>query len=143
MIDRSNILQDSLNQFNTTKDLDLKKAVQIHFIDEVAQDVGGVFRDWYSSIFNEIFNTQKHNLFYEINNKYGNSSIFIPTSKIKGLEYINNNEKIIYMFIGQIFAKGIYDKSLLKLNLNRVLLKLLQKDKVVLDDIKYFDFEVR
>lgn len=143
VIDRTNILQESLNQFHTTKDLDLKKAVQIHFIGEVAQDVGGVFRDWYSSIFNEIFNFSKYNLFYEINNKFGNSSIFIPTTKIKNMEFINNNDSIIYKFIGQIFAKGIYDKSLLKLNLNRVLLKHLQRETIVLDDIKYFDYEVR
>jgi len=138
VISRSNILEESFNQFKTTENLNLKKSVQIHFIDEVAQDVGGVFREWYFSLFNEIFN-QKYNLFYEVQNKYGPTSMFIPTTKATN---ISDSEEAYYNFIGKILGKGIYDKTLLKVNLNRVILRKILKQQITLDDLKYLDYQL-
>lgn len=138
VISRNSILEESFNQFKTTDHLDLKKSVQIHFIDEVAQDVGGVFREWYTSLFNEIFNP-KYNLFIEVQNSYGPTSMFIPVTKTKNLI---SKELDYYAFIGMILGKGIYDKSLLKVNLNRVLLKHLLKSEIELEDIEYLDYQV-
>lgn len=131
-------MEESYNQFKTTDHLDLKKSVQIHFIDEVAQDVGGVFREWYTCLFDEIFN-KKYNLFGEIQNSYGPTSMFIPQSQATNLI---DKDIGYYSFIGKILGKGIYDKNLLKVNLNRVLLKHLLKMEIELDDLKYLDFQV-
>jgi hypothetical protein len=116
----------------------LKKSVQIHFIDEVAQDVGGVFREWYTSLFNEIFSS-KYNIFTEIQNKYGPTSMFIPTSQAKNL---SEDSLLYYNFIGKILGKGLYDKNLLKINLNRILLKQFLGLSIELEDVKYLDYQV-
>ena len=39
----------------TSTELDFNINIQIFFIEEVVHDAGGVEREWYSSIFKEIF----------------------------------------------------------------------------------------
>ena len=48
VIDRVNIVQDTLNQISTTDRFDFHKELKIFFIDEVAQDAGGILREWIS-----------------------------------------------------------------------------------------------
>lgn len=48
VIDRANIIQDTLSQINTTDDFDFHKELKIFFIDEEAQDAGGILREWIS-----------------------------------------------------------------------------------------------
>ena len=139
VISRDNILRESFNQFRTTPSLNIIKGVQIHFIDEVAQDVGGVFREWYTMLFNEIFST-KYNLFYEVKNKYGPVSMFIPMTESSNL--LDGTELEYYNFIGKIIAKGIFDKTLIKVNLNLILIKFLLDEKISLEDIKYLDLQI-
>lgn len=115
------------------------KSVQIHFIDEVAQDVGGVFREWHTSLFNEIL-SEKYNFFYDVKNSYGPSGIFIPTTKVKN---IKENTLEYYNFIGKVLAKGIYDKNLLKFNLHRILIKHLLELDITLEDLRYLDNDVK
>jgi hypothetical protein len=138
VISRDNVFEESFNQFKTTPHLDIKKGVQIHFIDEVAQDVGGVFREWYSSLFNEVFHS-KYNLFIEIQNSYGPTSMFFPLTKPNNL---TSDPSEYYEFIGKIVAKGIYDKTLLKVKFNRLLLLFMLSKKPTLEDLKYFDYQV-
>lgn len=138
VISRDNILEESYNQFSSSEEIDLKKSVQIHFIDEVAQDVGGVFREWYSCLFKEIF-SEKYHLFYEIQKAYGPNSMFIPVGKPRNL---SESGISYYSFIGKILGKGLYDKNILKVNLNRILLKHLLQQTIVLEDIRYLDTQV-
>lgn len=46
VIDRNNIIEDTLNQIETTDYFDFHKEIKIFFIDEVAQDAGGVLKEW-------------------------------------------------------------------------------------------------
>ncbi len=140
MINRENILEDSLNQFQTTQDLDLKKELKIFFVDEVAQDVGGVYREWYSSLIDAVTNPNE-GLLYEICDKsFGNNSFFIPTFK-----EFNRKEFSLdyYEFIGKVLAKGIIDRIIIKINFNVVLLKHILKRRIDLEDLRYIDYEVR
>jgi len=138
VISRDKILEESFLQIKTTDNLNLRKSVQIFFIDEIAQDVGGVFREFYSCLFSEIFNP-KYNLFIEIQNKYGPTSIFIPHTQPKE---IKDSSQAFYNFIGKMLGKGIYDKQVLKVNFNRILLKHLVKQPILLEDIKYLDLQI-
>ena len=56
IIHRNNILEESFNQFMTIKDINLLEELHIHFVDEIANDEGGVYREWYSCLFKEFFN---------------------------------------------------------------------------------------
>ena len=138
IINRNNILQDSYNQFQTTIDLDLTKAMQIFFIDEVAQDTGGVYREWYTNIFNEIF-SEDQRFFKLVKNKYGKTSYFFSDElpKYHDLEYQD-----YYMFIGKILSKALFDKIILQIDLNIIILKRLLDIKIELEDLKYLDLQV-
>ena len=142
VISRDNILEESYNQFMTDNDLNLKRNVHIFFIDEVARDVGGVYREWYSSLFNEIF-SKKFSFFIEINyNSFAKGSFFLPVQNpIK----FNNDYLSYYKFIGKIIGKALFDKITLNYNINPIILKhLITKDnpKFTLEDLKYYDIEL-
>jgi len=113
--------------------------MQIFFIDEVAQDTGGVYREWYTNIFAEIF-SKDENFFEQVNNKkYGKTSYFfadkLPTNHSSDyLEY--------YSFIGKILAKAIFDKIVLKIDLNYIILKKILALPIELKDLKFLDIQV-
>ena len=135
VINRKNILEESFNQFMTTKDLNLKEPIQIHFVDEVAHDAGGVYREWYSCLFKEFFNI-KNKLFIENNNNacFKGTYLIYPKYDNMKMEY--------YEFFGKLGAKALIDNVNISEILNRIVLNYLRGDKVVLDDMKYYDLDL-
>ena len=135
VINRKNILEESFNQFMTTKDLNLKEPIQIHFVDEVAHDAGGVYREWYSCLFKEFFNI-KNKLFIENNNNacFKGTYLIYPKYDNMKMEY--------YEFFGKLGAKALIDNVNISEILNRIVLNYLRGDKVVLDDMKYYDLDI-
>ena len=55
IVERSNLLRDSFEQFKTGIQLDLRKELKIHFVDEISQDAGGLVREWFSVLTEELF----------------------------------------------------------------------------------------
>ena len=135
VINRKNILEESFNQFMTTKDLNLKEPIQIHFVDEVANDAGGVYREWYSCLFKEIFNS-KNKLFIENTNNacFNGTYLIYPKYDNMKMDY--------YEFFGKLAAKALIDSVNISEILNRTLLNYLKGEKVVLDDMKYYDLDL-
>jgi hypothetical protein len=139
VVSRENILEESFNQFMTTDELDLKKVMHIFFIDEVAHDIGGVYREWYTNLFEKIFSNE-HNFFYQIeDNCAGKNSYFIPTTIPKKYFY---NYLDYYEFIGKVLSKAIFDKITLKTNLSIILIKHLLNLRIELEDLRYLDNSV-
>ncbi len=149
---RENILEESFNQFMTTHDLDLKKSMQIFFVDEVAIDIGGVYREWYSSLFEAIF-AEKNCFFIKITESdKARHTYFIPVetfNKNSNDEDNNNNidrrnqeNLLYYRFIGKIMGKALFDKITIKGNFNKILIKLLIDEKIGLEDLEHFDKSV-
>ena len=127
VVSRDNILEESFNQFMTTHELDLRKAMQIFFVDEIAQDIGGVYREWYSVLFDSIFNNK---FFYPAEGHTYYISVNKPDQ---------DNYSLYYEFFGKIIGKAIFDKITIKMNLNIVLIKQILDMEIVLEDIKYLD----
>jgi hypothetical protein len=145
VISRDNILVESFNQFMTTKELNLHTNLQIHFIDEIAYDIGGVYREWYYCLFKEIFNTNNNFFTLITTNTYTNvntSTYYIPTSNPS----LNITEHLLYYkFIGKIIGKALFDKITMGINLNRIILKHLMGyalNEFNLDDLKYYDISI-
>lgn len=135
IINRANILEDSFRQFTTTKELSLSRPIKIFFIDEVASDEGGVYRDWFSCLFKAILN-KNTKLFRENNNicLIKNSYLFYPEYKGMKFEY--------YEFVGQLITKGFIDMMNINFNLNLVLGKQLLQKTITLEDIQYYDLDL-
>ena len=145
VISRKNVFEETYNQFMTSTELNLHRNIQIYFIEEVAHDAGGVEREWYSSIFKEIF-SEKNSFFNEIKQKsYAQGTYFI--SKNINEKYLNKKD-MYYSFIGVLFAKALLDKISIPYKLNPLILKyfIYSKDNLLniftIDDIKYYDIEI-
>ncbi len=145
VISRKNVFEETYNQFMTSTELNLHRNIQIYFIEEVAHDAGGVEREWYSSIFKEIF-SEKNSFFNEIKQKsYAQGTYFI--SKNVNEKYLNKKD-MYYSFIGVLFAKALLDKISIPYKLNPLILKyfIYSKDNLlnifIIDDIKYYDIEI-
>lgn len=155
VISRKNIFEESYNQFMTSTELNLHRNIQIYFIEEVAHDAGGVEREWYSTIFKEIF-SEKNNFFYEIKTKSDAKGTFFISNKIN--EKYSDKKDMYYSFIGILFAKALLDKILIPYKLNPIILKYLiysndnkndngnninnENNIFNLDDIKNYDIEI-
>ena len=135
LIHRNNILEESFNQFMTIKDINLLEELHIHFVDEIANDEGGVYREWYSCLFKEFFNI-KNKLFIENNNNacFKGTYLIYPKYDNMKMEY--------YEFFGKLGAKALIDNVNISEILNRIVLNYLRGDKVVLDDMKYYDLDL-
>ena len=148
VISRKNIFDESYNQFMTSTELNLHRNIQIYFIEEVAHDAGGVEREWYSTIFKEIF-SEKKKFFYKIDTKNEAKGTFFISNEINE-KYSEKKDKY-YSFIGVLFAKALLDKILIPYKLNPIILKffIFSNDNTAninsifnLDDIKYYDLEI-
>lgn len=137
VINRANILEDSYKQFTTTKELNLSRPIKIFFVDEVASDEGGVYRDWLSCLFKTIFGKEKK-LFKENENNclVKNTYMFYPKYKKIKLEY--------YEFIGKLYSKAFIDMMNINNNVqfNLVLIKQILKKPIELEDIQYYDLDL-
>ena len=135
IINRENILEDSFHQILTTKEFNLSRPISIFFIDEVASDEGGVYREWYSCLFKAIFSKEKK-LFKENNNNclIKNTYMFYP--KYKGIKFE------YFEFIGKLTTKAIVDMMNIDFQLNYVLSKQILKKEINLEDLQYYDLDL-
>ena len=135
VINRNNILEESFNQFMTTKELNVIEPIQIHFVDEVGHDAGGVFREWYSALYREFFN-EKNKFFIENNNNsiIKGTYLIYPKYKDMNLDY--------YEFFGKLGAKALIDNVYISEILNRTVIKYLLGQKIELFDIQFFDIDL-
>ncbi len=137
IINRNNILEDSLNQFKNNKEINLKRPLHIFFIDEDCNDIGGIYREYFSSIFKEFF-SEKNNFFKELHNEgLGKNTIILSDTQPKYNNYLE-----YYELFGKLVAKALVDRFILNENLNRILLKHLMNIHINLEDMKYYDIEL-
>ena len=149
VISRKNIFEETYNQFMTSTELNLNRKIQIYFIEEVAHDAGGVEREWYSTLFKEIF-SKENNFFCEIETRSEDKGSFFISNKINE-KYIKEKESY-YFFIGTLISKALLDKILIPYKLSKIILKYIlypknDKENYInniynLEDIKYYDLEI-
>eukprot|EP00826_Nyctotherus_ovalis_P048465 TRINITY_DN5715_c0_g1_i10.p1 TRINITY_DN5715_c0_g1~~TRINITY_DN5715_c0_g1_i10.p1 ORF type:complete len:437 (-),score=141.74 TRINITY_DN5715_c0_g1_i10:154-1464(-) len=135
VVERSHFLRDSFEQFRTITDLDLRRELKIHFIDEVCQDAGGLIREWFSVLTEELFATS-FGLFVRTNTSIVSYTIN-PDSK-----QFHSNHLEYYSFCGQIIAKALFEKIPIKAYLAKYILKQITCEEVAAEDLKYYDEEL-
>jgi hypothetical protein len=127
VLSRDNVLEETINQFSTVDQLELHKDIKIFFIDEEARDIGGVIREWFSIVTEELFK---------------------PESKV--FEVVNNNQDTFYTihldatfemwhFAGLIFGKAIFESVPLDGRLSKLLLMRMLANEPCFEDLKYHD----
>ena len=136
VIDKNNILEDSYQQFTTTKDLNLKLPLEIYFTGLEVNEDGGVNRDWYSCLLKDIFSKERK-LFRENPNDCLLKGTYLLHPKYPGMkmEY--------YEFIGTLLIKAFYDSITIKgYVINYILLNAVMKRATKLEDVKYYDLSL-
>ena len=133
-INRKNILEESYVAFNKEQ-FNFARPLKIKFINE-NNDVEGSYRDWYQNMFKDIMSPNKK-LF--LVNPYKSIEPFniLIYPKYPGMRME------LYEFIGKFIIKSIVDMILIRnLIINKVHLKLITKNQITLEDIKYFNLDL-
>ncbi len=135
VIGRQDLFHDSFEQFRTTTGLDLRGEIKIHFVDEMAQDAGGLIREWFSGIVEEIFRPA-FGLFQRAN---------VPELSFvinEGSAMAQKNHLQYFRFAGQVIAKALFERTPVKAYLNWTLLKQMLGQQITEADLKYYDKEL-
>ena len=133
-INRKNILEESYVAFNKEQ-FNFARPLKIKFINE-NNDVEGSYRDWYQNMFKDIMSPNKK-LF--LVNPYKSIEPFniLIYPKYPGMRME------LYEFIGKFIIKLIVDMILIRnFIINKVHLKLITKNQITLEDIKYFNLDL-
>ena len=135
LVDRKFFLRDSFEQFKTIPGLDLRKELKIHFLDEICQDAGGLIREWFTILTEELF-SDEFGLFIKTKTPIISYTIN-PDSK-----HLMKNHLEYYQFSGQILSKALFERVPIKAYLAKSLIKRLIGVELSFDDLKYFDLEL-
>ena len=127
-INRKNYLIESMKQI---KKIDLFKELKINFIGEVSYDAGGIEREWFTILFQNL-EGEKLNLFH-ISDSQEFSYIINPFLKNtnKNLEYFN--------FIGKLIGKALLDNITINICFNKLIYKLILEEEITFEDLVFID----
>ncbi len=135
VVERENFLRDSFEQFRTTTDLDLRREVKIHFLNEVSQDAGGLIREWFSIVTEDLFDPR-----FGLFKRAGTSDLSYVFNEYSD-QFLPNHLDYLF-FCGQIVAKALYEAIPIKAYLSKAIVKQLLGLPLVPDDLKYVDLEI-
>ena len=128
-ISRDNCLEESIEQIEY---VDLWREVKIEFKGEVSYDAGGLFREWFIILIEELEKKEK--------------GIF-EKSECDEISYVFNknlNEQSSWVekylcFIGKLMAKSIIDNITINLSFNILIYKLILEEEIKFEDLKNID----
>ncbi|KAI9298105.1 ubiquitin-protein ligase E3A, partial [Neoconidiobolus thromboides FSU 785] len=124
-IRREYLIEDSLNQLSKHSK-DLKKKLTIKFIGEDGIDAGGLTKEWFMLLINELMNP-KYGLFY-----YEKTSQYFWFN----MNCLENEQN--YFLFGVIVGLAIYNSTILNLQLPTALFKKLFNIELDLLDLKCY-----
>ena len=101
----------------------MKKVLQVSFSNEVSKDVGGISREFFTTIMREMF-TDAFGLFSQANTEQFSYKVADDS-----LEIVDS--QVLFNFFGKLLGKALFDRVPLNLCLNQsVFLALLGKINV-------------
>lgn len=131
-VDRNNLLRDTFLQISALKnpDLDLKKPLKIVFKDEPGVDEGGVQREFFELIVNELLDTTK--------------GFFIQTDAFNWFNPDAKDPAALQAFLlaGIVLGLAIYNGNLINIKFPIVVYKKLRGLAITLNDMKEFDSQL-
>ena len=135
-IRRSRILDDSHRAWSQLRHEDLHKWMRFQFYGEPGVDAGGLEREWFGLVIEEIFSPNA-GLFTRCGSESGGSYHINPISGA-----INANHLSYFRFIGRILGKAIMEQQFIKANLSLPLRKQLIGMPVTFSDLEFVDEEL-
>uniref|UniRef100_A0A0N5A261 HECT-type E3 ubiquitin transferase n=1 Tax=Parastrongyloides trichosuri TaxID=131310 RepID=A0A0N5A261_PARTI len=134
-IERTHIIEDGYRQLNGMNPKDLKNTIRVKFVnaqglDEAGIDRDGVFKEFLELTLRQVFDPQL-NLFHTTENNYIMPS---PTS------YLHEDHLQLFMFVGKMLAKSVYEGIVTDLKIAPVLLAIMTGKKLsAFDELSQLD----
>ena len=128
-INRENCLEESIKEIEK---VNLWKEVKISFNGEVSYDAGGLFREWFILLIEEL--EKKEMKLFEKSENDEISYIFnknLNESSYWSFKY--------FKFIGKLMAKSIIDNITINLSFNNLIFKLILEEEIKFEDLKIID----
>ena len=132
VVSRDDILGFTAPQIMSFSDTELHMELQVNFDGEIAQDAGGLSKEWLNLLIQQIF-SEDSNLFIKTDTK--KISYIFPITK-------SPPDLVFYELTGKVIAKALFDKIPIYCPLSQVLFKHITKKELSFDDLKHIDDEV-
>ncbi|XP_077999503.1 putative E3 ubiquitin-protein ligase HERC4 isoform X2 [Glandiceps talaboti] len=129
-INRENIVQNTLDQLSKQGNADYKKPLRIMFVGEEAVDAGGLRKEFFMLILEEILNP-KYGMFTDYTTS---RQIWFNEKSFEGSE--------MFRLVGVICGLAIYNSTIIDIHFPLALFKKLLKKPVTLEDLRCLDPEV-
>jgi ubiquitin-protein ligase E3 A len=129
-IQREHLLQQTLLHLMSTSTFDLKKPLKVVFIGEEGIDEGGVRKEFFQLLTQQLFN-RDYGMFLSVEN-----------DRYLWLNKENSWCKDEYQLVGSLLGLALYNGILLDIHLPPVLYKKLLQQPVVLEDLVQIDSQL-
>jgi hypothetical protein len=130
-VNRNDLLSDSMKNIEK---VDLFKELKINFLGEICYDAGGIFREWFTTIFKAL-ESEKLKLFI-VSETQEFSYIINPFLK-------HNQENFKYFsFIGKLLGKALLDNITINVCFNKLIYKMILQEDITYDDLIFIDKEL-
>ena len=127
-ISRDNVLKESMEKINF---VDLLKELKIDFKGEVSYDAGGIIREWFMVIINELESNELGVFEKSDCDDYS----FVPSRTLKPIQ----KNLDYFSFIGKIIAKALIDNITINLCFNKIIYKMIVDENISFEDLKFID----
>ena len=130
-VNRNDLLTDSMQKIEK---VDLFKELKINFLGELCYDAGGIFREWFTTLFKSL-ESEKLRLFV-VSETQEFSYIINP--------FLRHNEENFkyFTFIGKLLGKALLDNITINVCFNKLIYKMILQEDITYDDLIFIDKEL-
>jgi hypothetical protein len=132
---RASILSDSIEGLESIQGADMHKTFRFEFLGEPGLDAGGVAREWYTLISQQLFNPDLGLFLYSSANQM--CMHINPNSSIANERHLKS-----FHFAGRVLGKALMDGQIIPVHLVQPLYKHLMGFPITLRDLEHIDSEV-
>jgi len=134
-IRRSNLLEDSFNNFLKLKPEDMRRYFRFEFINEPGVDAGGVAREWFNLVSDLCFNVD-----FGLFEYGGTDNVCYQISPMSGMA--NDLHLQYFRFLGRLMGKALFDGHQIGPHLTRAFYKHLLAWPITEDDVEFVDSQI-
>jgi len=132
---RSHLLMDSMEAIESIRKDDMRKIFRFEFQNEPGVDAGGVAREWYHLVSDELFNPDVALFTY--------SAINQMCMQINPMSGLCNEEHLRYFhFCGRLLGKALFDRQIVSSHLVLPLYKHILSWPLLMTDLESLDADV-
>ena len=132
---RNNLREDSMEAIESITPADMRKIFRFEFINEPGVDAGGVAREWFHLVSEELFNPDCGLWTY--------SSVNQMCMQVNPSSGLANDEHLRYFhFTGRLLGKALFDRQIVGGHLVRLMYKHMLGWPVMLSDLEHLDADV-